>query len=513
MSATPDKQSGAALLVFLALMVVTASYFLVSALNRVNMTIERDKTTQDALAQAKMALIGRAAADDNRPGSLPCPDADNDGVANLFVGNDCPTYVGRLPWKTLKLGDLRDASGERLWYILSPAFRDHNSAQPINSNSLGQLTLAGSFAANGVVAIVFAPGPAIGGQNRSNANVNDVSHYLEGENNTLPATPPSAFDKTFASSGVPESFNDRVIAVAHRELFDIVENVVARRMKDSFVTPHIANYFSTWGAYPFAAPFTNPTNCTYSGTMGTHEGLFPACTSGLAWPSGSISVSNAFPLSGSCTNSSSSDRATLNCTATYWGSGANPGLTITATVNAGMVLAGAKPVASDAIVTPTVSGATLTVTNVDASGNASATYTATLPFAGFLSFRSVTFSLPIAYSAGLYASDPNSSWYWFIANQWYKLSYYAVAPGYAPGGGSNCTPPNCLSINNWTPAPTNNKRAALVFVGRAIGSQTRPPATLSDYLEGENLSIESPRIFEKAPRSETFNDQVVPIAP
>ena len=31
----------------------------------------------------KEALIGRAAADINRPGSLPCPDVNDDGIAEL----------------------------------------------------------------------------------------------------------------------------------------------------------------------------------------------------------------------------------------------------------------------------------------------------------------------------------------------------------------------------------------------------------------------------------------------
>jgi hypothetical protein len=117
--------------VLLLLGVSALIYTLATPANR---TIESDRITAAALAQAKDALIGRAAADDNRPGSLPCPDFDNgtinplntsnDGTADLLNGIECPSYIGRLPWRTLGLPDLRDGSGERLWYALSRAFRD-----------------------------------------------------------------------------------------------------------------------------------------------------------------------------------------------------------------------------------------------------------------------------------------------------------------------------------------------------------------------------------------------------
>jgi hypothetical protein len=72
-------------------------------------SIERDKRTAAALAQAKEALIGFAAGIDlsaagtPRPGDLPCPDFDNDGTADT----PCGAVVGRLPWQRLGLPDLR----------------------------------------------------------------------------------------------------------------------------------------------------------------------------------------------------------------------------------------------------------------------------------------------------------------------------------------------------------------------------------------------------------------------
>src|SRR5665811_1174045 len=138
------RQRGAALLIMLVILVVGIAAVLVSSLSTTALNNARQNTTSNALAQAKDALIGRAAADNNMPGSLPCPDTNNDGSAELLSGNNCPSYIGRLPWKTLGLPDLRDGSGERLWYALSPAFRDDTSAQPLNSNTKGTLLVYNS---------------------------------------------------------------------------------------------------------------------------------------------------------------------------------------------------------------------------------------------------------------------------------------------------------------------------------------------------------------------------------
>src|SRR3972149_3020211 len=112
---------------------------------------------RDALAQAKAALIMYVTITNlstTRPGAFPCPDTDNNGTANLYSGTNCPgyvsgsdVYVGRLPWQTLGLPDLRDSSGERLWYAVSRDFARNPNCLPkcpdLTSNTLGQLTVNG----------------------------------------------------------------------------------------------------------------------------------------------------------------------------------------------------------------------------------------------------------------------------------------------------------------------------------------------------------------------------------
>src|SRR5215813_8083879 len=94
-------QRGQAMLLSVLLLGVGVSAIVFSFVTPAKTAIESDKKTAAALKQARDALIGRAAADQTIPGSLPCPDTDDDGSAELFAGNQCPAYLGRLPWRTL----------------------------------------------------------------------------------------------------------------------------------------------------------------------------------------------------------------------------------------------------------------------------------------------------------------------------------------------------------------------------------------------------------------------------
>src|SRR5688572_17822632 len=185
MTRAKDRQGGVAVLLTLLVVLGVGIGLVTSGLTR---TIPLQARTQNrtliALAEAKQALIGRAVADDDRPGSLPCPDAvtndadtvPNDGIADKLVAGHCPSYIGRLPWKTLGIADLRDEYGERLWYALSPKYRDDASAQPINSDTpllpglapfQDRLVYANTMAnvlAQQAVAVIFAPGSPMGGQ-------------------------------------------------------------------------------------------------------------------------------------------------------------------------------------------------------------------------------------------------------------------------------------------------------------------------------------------------------------
>ena len=130
------NQTGQALLIFLGLLalIMVAGSVGVAGSTQQSATL-RDAKTQAALAAAKQALIAYATGGalisscmDNpshpcvRLGQLPCPDLTNTGICAEPLLHGAGQRLGRLPWKTLGLPDLRDGSGERLWYAVSSGF-------------------------------------------------------------------------------------------------------------------------------------------------------------------------------------------------------------------------------------------------------------------------------------------------------------------------------------------------------------------------------------------------------
>lgn len=238
-------------MVMLIVLVLGLATVLVKSLSATDIDNKRNMTTAAALAQARDALIGRAISDSNMPGSLPCPDTDDDGSAELLSGNDCPSYIGRLPWRTLKLTDLRDGSGERLWYALSNKFRDDSSAQPLNSNTKGTLPV---YSADGTtlltqagysaVAVIFAPGIPVGSQVRGTvAEQNNAANYLDNANSRNNASASGPYIAGIRS----ETFNDQLLFITTRELVPLIEQRVAGEVKGA-----LTNYYAANGYYPWA---------------------------------------------------------------------------------------------------------------------------------------------------------------------------------------------------------------------------------------------------------------------
>ncbi len=175
-----------------------AALLLLSGVSRFG--ADRDRASDRALAQAREALIAYASERPITavvgPGYLPCPDLDDDGWAESTCGSlagdrGMDERLGRLPWKTLGLPDLRDGHGERLWYAVATRYKGllncAASAACVDmtpSTARGTITvrdMAGRVTHDGTLAdaeragaaaIVVAPGPpldrlgASGGQPR-----------------------------------------------------------------------------------------------------------------------------------------------------------------------------------------------------------------------------------------------------------------------------------------------------------------------------------------------------------
>lgn len=219
------RQRGLALLAVLSMLVLGGLAWFLHGLDETPHRQAHDRATERALATAKSALIAWSAARANAPGQLPCPEdpaligLPNEGMARATCGTP-ETRVGRLPWRTLGLPRrFSDGNGDALWYAVSPGFQ----SPPINSEiSLPGLTLDGG--AEKVVALIFSPGPALPGQDRS-AALPAVENHLDRENadgtpDDFVARPPAA----------PTAFNDRVVPLSHDELFAVVERRVANEV-------------------------------------------------------------------------------------------------------------------------------------------------------------------------------------------------------------------------------------------------------------------------------------------
>ena len=269
----PRRQSGVALILLLVLLVLAGSYAFYRSANVAGSGTRADVAAAAALARAKEALLARAVADDNRPGSLPCPDLitnspglanlPGDGKADMFTMTQCPSYVGWLPFVTLDLPELTDDSGTRLWYALAPTLRDDDSAQPINSDTAMPLQLDG---AQDIAALIFAPQAALAGQQRP---THLIANHLEGENG-------NGDDRTFVSGPSGPAFNDRVVAITRSELMAAVEKRVAGEVR-TCLEQHAASPVNAARTYPWPAPFAAT---ALRGAAGSLFGQVPATQPG-----------------------------------------------------------------------------------------------------------------------------------------------------------------------------------------------------------------------------------------
>jgi len=299
----PAREHGAALLILLALIIPILIYAVVAGLQRSAGDLARaqDAKTYAALAQAKEALIAYAVtyADDtthtNRvPGYLPCPDLGpasivDEGVTAPSCGNSLVSVMGRLPWRTLGLEALKDGSRECLWYAVSGTYKHSpngvststTTSNMMNWDTNGQLKvmdadgstyLAGSASdpSANAVAVIFAPGKALSGQNRTAASGTTncggnytAAAYLETSNsinNSTLATPSSPalvtdYNSFIAGTG-SDTFNDKLVYITRADLWNAIKRrsdfsnylrALTRRAAECTALYGNHNNWSPWG--------------------------------------------------------------------------------------------------------------------------------------------------------------------------------------------------------------------------------------------------------------------------
>ena len=557
------RERGVALIALLAVIMLGASWLLLSQLNAESggRAAVNNGRNAEVLNRAKQALIGYVAmqalnSGEDNPGALPCPEAagyfDNPGQEGQAASSCTLPKVGRFPWRTIGTEKFVDSAGEPLWYVVSPGWAYTSGNTFINSNTLGQLTIDGR--ANDSVALIIAPGPAISvkasagcgavKQRRPTTGMPDWRNYLECQNATYP-TP----DAIFVTSDASGSFNDQVMRVTVADILPGIEAAIARRIERDIV-PTLKTVYADpqWGSgisatnpmYPFAAPWPTSTygpgpgtvaapSSNYTGVADKIQGLFPfnqtvGCTASAADPRCDTSL-HTFSTTGGDTliGGGGSIRNPATCA---WQSAV---FVCTGEYNAPSIsLAFGLNITNVAMGLRTLDLTKVTCTAVDDVGNGipaqtvACTSTAAMQTDGSLTITVTTGAMPdIAASGwGTYANykiniertvigdhallDPSASaTAWFWRNEWYRLLYYATA---ATSTASQATPActtgtNCLTVANLT--PSNNKRALLILAGRSNTGMTRPNGTLSDYLEFANADLNTE--FEKQPISRAGN--------
>ena len=239
------SSTGAALLAFILVLILSSTWLLLSDLNGHTRVYSRRADTEIALSRAKKALLHYAmnypdlrVNPEKGPGFLPCPDRNNDGRPETNCAMSTGTTLGRLPFTILGLDDPRDSSGERLWYALSPDFKNSQSnLAVINSETPGQLSVDG---VGDVVAVVIAPGAPVSSQFDRPGNA--AADYLEGDNADVG-------DGAFSTT----AGNDQLAIIDRAELMSVVERRVVNEMRAV-----LARYRAEHSAYPWLTPFADP---------------------------------------------------------------------------------------------------------------------------------------------------------------------------------------------------------------------------------------------------------------
>ena len=516
-------------------------------------------------------------------GNFTVPPNASEGTMQGFCGG-AVTAVGRVPWKSLGIDKPYDATGEVLWYVVAPGWKRDNNTTPepalgIHSNSIGAFTVDGIApaiaGANAAVAAIIAPGRrlvtspiasqttkgcAAQSQFRSTFPPADSTHYLECQDIAGASLRTGVVD-----NGTNEVFNDQVVLITAADVLDAIEPVVAARIQRDVVAKLQTDYHNaSWGGtatepyYPFAVSYPAPpatldaATSDFKGTLATAQGLLPmtastcnALTAGrcdanfIAWvPASATGVRTGgdptLTFSADCSASTSTqiecrfDYTVLLCLTCS----VSVDVRIQATAsNVGRAVRNLDATGASGLTTPTLTAP------LQADGSALGTYVGSIPansgavpglcgsLIGLLCQASnVIVRIPIGvFQEQIVNPATSDTWYWFTANNWHRVTYFAVASPNTPGGSRNCTgASNCLGVTFDVGTSLNDKRAILALAGRSVKDTTGTTRALDDFLDTAtnvdvNSTFEQKRISRAgitglAPRG-GFNDRFVSITP
>ena len=423
---------------------------------------------------AREALIGAAIEGERsaagRPGDLPCPDLNNDGGADPPCFNPVDR-IGRLPWRTLGLPDLRDGNGERLWYAVSVNFKNLPrttctnwfDAGCLNSESKGTLTVRSASGAllyngtnpagarSGAVAVVFSPGPIL---TRQSAGAPQDRGCTRGAGVDTQCQSTDVCQGTGAGS--PKDYLQTARCNPANYL-DVVGPPVLTVGGATASTEDNAVFIDSTSTDGF---ITGPVRAG-SGNQIVNDRLLV-----IAW-------SDVMPLI-----EQRVARDIANCLERYRTAPGSPGL---------------YPYSANG-------------TNASSYAEASGKRFGHVPD---------SFALSVADNASMSPNWPSNcrlsgvtppAWW----TNWKSQVFFGYAAGYAPTGTASCVAgTDCLEVSTPTGSVNDAKLVVLVAGREIFGTQPRPPpsSSVTNYLEGEDSDLDD--TYEQANATSTFNDVVM----
>jgi len=290
------QQKGAALLVFITIVILGAATLLVNQLGNVGSSYRQSTTSMQALAEAREALIGWSASHPSLPGLLPLPDLDNNGESDCVVGIGSNILIGRLPFAAPALpacGDAQnslgvratDASGEPLWYAVSRNLL-YDGGYPTSLDATNDwITVRdsqGNIISDRVVAVIIAPGLALSGQNRS-TNPLAANRYMDTV--TIGAVTYSNFDldREFIAAEQGDTFNDYLVYITIDELMLQAGRVMARRIGSDVRGCLDSDAAAGDGTYSWAARLNGALSPDYNDDVGENLGRLPDLPTSGGW--------------------------------------------------------------------------------------------------------------------------------------------------------------------------------------------------------------------------------------
>lgn len=393
----------------------------------------------------------------------------------------------------------------------------------------------------------------------------DYRDYLECQNASAPIN--TTFGTAVADNQSNLVLNDQMVVITASEILNAIQGPVAERMQRT-VAPLLSEYSTLWpsGTFlPYAYAMGTPEDSaillsdrcgpTANAPGQTPEGLLPIAPSSNAclsdWTSFSITGS-VTPVGLGC-DVSPLDPAKTRCQFRYYilnglgqfifGSGfGSTDVTIEATaphaaasfrkplVTSDITVASGSAIVQSTTLNPQTDGDARMTMVVRVTGThlcdntllglvcsllgglltTNATVSVDFPQLGTPILLGTKLSTGVAACAptcsiSLLSPASTAPHYWFMQNEWYRFTYYAVSPSAsAAAAGGNFTVTGFPTANG----ATNDKRFVLALMGPAMASQTRPSTMVGDYLEGVNATTGPGRVFAYQVFSSSGNDRI-----